>query len=141
MPSRKSPRPAKRKPYAKHLRRVRNVCFALPDTTEKMSHGEATFFVKKRVFAMFSNNHHHDGHVAVWLPAPPGLQEALIEEAPNAYYRPPYVGCSGWIGVELDQVSDEALEGHIREAYRIIENKVGSKGSRGARGAKGSKGF
>ena len=90
---------------------------------EKMSHGEATFFVNTRVFAMFSNNHHDDGHVSVLLPAPPGLQEALIEERPEAYYRPPYVGGSGWIGVELDQVSDEALEGHIKEAWNLIVRK------------------
>ena len=113
----------KRKPFARQLTRVRRVCLGLPETTEKLSHGEPTFFVKKRVFAMFSNNHHHDGHVAVLLPAPSGLQEALIEEAPRTYYRPPYVGGGGWIGVELDQVSDEALEGHIREAWTLIARK------------------
>jgi hypothetical protein len=113
----------KQKPFARQLQRVRRACLALPDASEKLSHGEPTFFVKKRVFAMFSNNHHNDGHVAVLLPAPPGLQEALIEEAPHAYYRPPYVGGSGWIGVELDQVSDAALAGHIAEAYRLITRK------------------
>lgn len=120
-------RGTKRKPFAQHLRRVRRFCLALPDTSERMSHGEATFFAGKRVFAMFSNNHHHDGHVAVWLPAPPGAQEALIEEAPNAYYRPPYVGGGGWVGVELDQVSDDALEGHLREAWNLITSKERAK--------------
>jgi len=91
---------------------------------EKVSHGEPTFFVvKKGVFAMFSNNHHNDGHVAVWLPAPPGLQEALVEEEPAAYYRPPYVGSSGWIGVELDHVSDTVLDAHIRQAWQLISKK------------------
>src|SRR5262245_33880409 len=104
---------ATKKPFARHLRRVRKICLGLPGATEKMSHGEPTFFVKQGVFAMFSNNHHHGGHVAVLLPAPPGLQEALIDEAPQAYYRPPYVGGSGWIGVELAQVTDEALTAHI----------------------------
>ena len=112
-----------RKPFARQLQRVRNVCLSLPDATEKLSHGEPTFFVKKRVFAMFSNNHHHDGHVSVLLPAPPGLQEALIEEAPDTYYRPPYVGGSGWIGVELDRVSGEVLEGHIKAAWNLIARK------------------
>lgn len=112
-----------RKPFTRQLQRVRKICLSLPEATEKLSHGEPTFFVKKRVFVMFSNNHHHDGHVAVLLPAPPGLQEALIEEAPDAYYRPPYVGGSGWIGVELDQVSNEALEGHIKEAWHLIARK------------------
>jgi hypothetical protein len=95
----------------------------LPGATEKLSHGEPTFFVRKRVFAAFSNNHHRDGHVAVLLPASPGLQEALTAEAPHAYYRPPYVGNAGWIGVELDQVGDEALESHIRKAWQLIVNK------------------
>ena len=74
---------------------------------------------------MFSNNHHNDAHVSVVLPAAPGLQEALIEEAPTAYYRPPYVGGAGWIGIELDQVTEEALEGHIREAWNLILKKQG----------------
>jgi len=72
---------------------------------------------------MFSNNHHSDGHVAVLVPAPPGLQEALIEEAPGTYYRPPYVGPSGWVGIELDQIGDEALEAHLRQAWKLIVNK------------------
>ena len=113
----------KRKPFARQLQRVRKICLGLPDTTEKISHGEPTFFVKNRVFAMFSNNHHNDAHVAVLLPAPPGLQEALISEEPRAYYRPPYVGSSGWIGVELDQVNDDVLAGHIKEARQQILNK------------------
>lgn len=102
---------------------MRRICLALPDAIEKTSHGEPTFFTPKRVFAMFSNNHHHDGHVAVWLPASPGLQEALIEEAPATYYRPPYVASSGWIGVELDQITDAALAAHIRQAWQLIVNK------------------
>ena len=83
-----------------------------------------TFFVQKRVFAGFSNDHHGDGHVAVVLPASPGLQEALVDEAPHVYYRPPYVGAAGWIGIELDQVSDETLESHIRQAWQLIVNKA-----------------
>jgi predicted DNA-binding protein (MmcQ/YjbR family) len=113
----------KRKPFARQLQRVRKICLSLLETTEKISHGEPTFFVKKRVFAMFSNNHHGDGHVAVWLPAPPGLQEVLIDEAPNAYYRPPYVGGGGWIGIELDQVPDDALAAHIRQSWQLILKK------------------
>ena len=72
---------------------------------------------------MFSNNHHNDGHVAVWLPAPPGLQAALIEEAPETYYRPPYVGGSGWVGIELDRINEETLAADIREAWQLIVKK------------------
>ena len=113
----------KSKPFTRQLQRVRKICLSLPDTMEKLSHGEPTFFAKKRVFAMFSNNHHRDGHVAVWVPAPNGLQEALIEEAPETYYRPPYVGSSGWVGIELDQVNDEVLAGHLRQAWNLIVKK------------------
>jgi len=87
---------------------------------EKLSHGEPTFFVKKKVFTMFANNHHNDGHVAVWIPAPPGLQAALIEAEPDKFYKPPYVGVKGWVGVELAPVSDDELASHIREAWKLI---------------------
>lgn len=117
----------KAKPFARQLQRVRKSCLSMPDATEKLSHGEPTFFVNKRVFAAFSNNHHGDGHVAVVLPAAPGLQEALIEEAPHTYYRPPYVGAAGWIGIELDRVSDETLEAHIRQAWQLIVNKASNR--------------
>ena len=73
---------------------------------------------------MFANNHHGDGHVAVWLPAGAGMQAALIEEAPETYFRPPYVGVSGWIGVELSKVDDEQLGALIREAFRLIDVKI-----------------
>ena len=105
------------------VKRVRRICLALPGTTEKLSHGEPTFFVKKRVFAMFSNNHHNDGHVAVWIPVPPGEQEALIAGTPKTYYRPPYVGVKGWVGIELGQIGDEELGAHLSDAWNLIRKK------------------
>lgn len=65
------------------VERVRRLCLALPETSEKLSHGEPTFFLHNKVFVMFADNHHNDGRVAVWLPAPPGMQAALIESAPE----------------------------------------------------------
>lgn len=106
-----------------HLHRVRRICTALPETSEKLSHGEPTFFVNKKVFVMFANNHHNDGHVAVWLPASPGLQEMLIQNAPEKYFKPPYVGVRGWVGIELAAVNDSELTAHIREAWRLIAPK------------------
>lgn len=73
---------------------------------------------------MFSNNHHGDGHVAVWIPAAPGVQATLIEEAPETYFRPPYVGVGGWVGVELPKVDDEQLGALIREAFRLMNTKT-----------------
>jgi hypothetical protein len=108
----------------KHLQRVRRICAALPETTEKLSHGEPTFFVSKRVFAMCSFNHHKDGHIAVVVPAPPGIQAMLIESSPERFYKPPYVGGAGWIGIELARVGDKELAFHIREAWRLIAPKT-----------------
>jgi len=113
------------KPVAgeQRIERVRRICLALPETWEKISHGEPTWFVGKKVFAMFSNNHHGDGHVAVTVPAAIGIQEMLIRKAPKKFYRPPYVGCRGWIGIEVDRVSDKELALHIHEAWKLIAPK------------------
>jgi len=104
----------------KQIQRVRRICVALPETTEKLSHGEPTFFVRKKVFAMFSNNHHNDGHVSVVLPVPLGVQPALIKASPEKFYYPPYVGVRGWVGIELGAVTDEELAMHLREAWKLI---------------------
>ena len=69
---------------------------------------------------MFANNHHNDGHVAIWIPAAPGEQAALIATSPKTYFRPPYVGVNGWIGIELDQIDDEDLAIHIHDAYKLV---------------------
>jgi hypothetical protein len=106
-----------------HIRRVRRLCFAFPGTVERLSHGEPTFFAPKKVFAMMANNHHNDGHIAVWLPAPPGLQAMLLQTSPEKYFYPPYVGGGGWIGIELTRVSDEELAVHLLEAWRMIAPK------------------
>jgi len=104
----------------KHVERVRQICLALPETWEKLSHGEPTFFVRKRVFAMCSTNHHNDGHFAVVIPAAIGIQAALIEASPQKFYRPPYVGGAGWVGIELPRVKDKELAMHLEEAWRLI---------------------
>lgn len=116
------PEPSKRVRASgeKHTERVRKVCLKLPEVMEKLSHGEPTFFVRKRVFAMCSINHHNDGHIAVVIPAAIGVQAALIEQSPKKFYRPPYVGHAGWVGIELPQVTDKELAAHIREAWKLI---------------------
>jgi hypothetical protein len=105
------------------IERVRRICLALPGAWEKISHGEPTWFVGKKVFAMFSNNHHNDGHIAVTMPAAIGIQEMLIEKSPKKFYSPPYVGCRGWVGIEVDRVSDKELTLHMKEAWRLIAPK------------------
>lgn len=107
------------------LERVRRICSAMPNVSEKVSHGAPAFFVHKDkgIFAWFMDNHHSDGHRALWVPAPSGLQAALISEAPETYFKPPYVGSSGWIGIELPQIADEVLAIHVKEAWTLVAGK------------------
>jgi hypothetical protein len=107
----------------KQVERVRRICSGLAETTERLSHGEPTFFVHNKVFVMFANNHHRDGHIAVWLPVPSGFQTALIETDPATYFKPPYVGTRGWIGIELDRINDKDLIFHIQTAWELIAPK------------------
>jgi hypothetical protein len=92
---------------------------ALPEANERLSHGEPTWFAGKgKVFAMFDGHHHGSPHLAVWLPQPLGVQEALLDADAERFFRPPYVGPSGWIGVVLDTKPDwGVVAGLIREAY------------------------
>jgi hypothetical protein len=85
------------------LARLREICLALPETSEKEAWGTPTFRVRGKMFAMFNDDHHGDGRLAVWCKAPLGAQEALVEADPQHYFRPPYVGPSGWVGVHLDK--------------------------------------
>ena len=106
-----------------HVSRVRRICPGLPGASEKLSHGTPTFFAKKKVFAMFASEHRNHPHTAVWIPAAPGFQSAMIDAEPNKFFRPPYVGFRGWVGVELSQVDDEELGEHILTAWRIVTGK------------------
>ena len=116
----------------KHLRRVRHICSGLPNTTEKLSHGSPTFFHKK-VYCSFTKI---DGErVAVWVPVPPGEQALLIRSAPNVYYKPPYVGVYGWVGIVLDQIEDEDLAVHLHDAWKMMGSlKTPSRRKTGDRG-------
>lgn len=114
---------AKSEAGEEQLRRVRRICAALPETTEKLSHGEPTFFVRKKVYVMFANNHHNDGHIAVWIPVPQGMQPMLLRTEPQRFFLPPYVGVRGWVGIELDRMDDDDLAFHLCEAWRLIAPK------------------
>jgi hypothetical protein len=101
------------------LDRLREICLALPEVTEKISHGEPTWFVRKS-FVMFAD-HHHDDRLAFWCAAPPGAQEALVAAEPGRYFRPPYVGGRGWLGVWLDVPVDwTEIAEIVRDAYRTV---------------------
>ncbi|MGH2585390.1 MAG: MmcQ/YjbR family DNA-binding protein [Dehalococcoidia bacterium] len=107
------------------LARVRALCLGLPETEERLSHGEPTFFVQgKRVFVMYANHHHNDGRLGLWCNAPPGVQRELIEKDSRRFFVPPYVGYRGWIGVRLDVDPDwEEIAGIIERAYLVTAPK------------------
>ena len=102
--------------------RLRAICLALPEANEKLSHGEPTWFAGKgKVFAMLDDHHHGARHLSVWLPAAGGAQAALIESDPKRYFRPPYVGSSGWVGVVLDTRPDWAVVAWlVEQAFRHV---------------------
>jgi hypothetical protein len=85
------------------LAKLRTTCMALPDVTERPSHGMPAWFVGKKQFCVFSNDHHGDGRVALVCAAPDGMQAMLVDSDPDIYYVPPYVGRLGWVGVRLDK--------------------------------------
>jgi len=103
------------------LERLRALCLGLPETTERLSHGEPTWFVRdKKVFVTYSDNH-HDDRLGFWCAAPPGAQEVLLEAAPERFFRPPYVGHRGWLGVRLDvEVDWDEVAMLVQDAYRTI---------------------
>jgi hypothetical protein len=103
------------------LERLRRLCLALPETTERLSHGEPTWFVRgKKTFVTYAD-HHHDDRLAFWCAAPAGMQEALVGSDPQRYFVPPYVGHRGWIGVRLDVPVDwEEIAELVKDAYRVV---------------------
>ena len=101
---------------------VRRACLALPETNERVSHGAPCFFIRdKKAFVYFHDNHHDDGRLAITCAAPPGAQEQVIEAEPERYFRPPYVGHRGWIGLRLDiDRDDDEIAEVVTEAYRHV---------------------
>jgi hypothetical protein len=104
------------------LERLRAACLALPETSERPSHGAPTFFVRgKRAFLTVMTNHHGDGRFAVWCAAGDGIQRMLVEADPERFFVPPYVGHRGWLGVRLDRALDwDELAGIVEDAYAEV---------------------
>jgi hypothetical protein len=81
---------------------VREICMDLPLVVERLSHGEASWFINDKKNFVAMSDHHHDDRVSVTFAASAGVQESLIEEDAERYFRPPYVGVRGWVGAYLD---------------------------------------
>ncbi|MGH3489547.1 MAG: MmcQ/YjbR family DNA-binding protein [Actinopolymorphaceae bacterium] len=106
------------------LTRLRALCLAMPEATERPSHGEPTWFVRdKKVFVSYAD-HHHDDRLGFWCAAPEGVQALLVEGEPELFFRPPYVGHRGWLGVYLDvDVDWDRIAEIVEDAYRMIAPK------------------
>ena len=109
---------------ANPLARLRRLCLALPEVTERMSHGEPTWFIRdKKSFVTYAD-HHHDDRLAFWCAASPGSQQSMVASDPLRFFVPAYVGHRGWLGVYLDVPVDWAEIGEIVEdAYRTVAPK------------------
>jgi hypothetical protein len=108
------------------LDRVRVMCLALPEVTERLSHGAPSFFVRRqKTFVMFMDDHHGDGRLALWCAAPPGAQAEMVDEDPDRFFRPPYVGQRGWLGVRVDGRPGWAeVREVVEQAYRTVAPKA-----------------
>src|ERR671936_120337 len=104
------------------LTKLRDICLALPETSERLSHGAPAFFVReKRAFVMAMTNHHGDGRFALWCAAPEGMQRLVVEADPERFFVPPYVGHRGWLGMRLDRALDwDELAGIAEDAYAEV---------------------
>ena len=105
--------------------RLRQICLALPEMTERSSHGEPAWFVQGKKTVVTLDDHHHGGeHLAFWCPAPDGVQQEMVEQEPSRFFRPPYVGGRGWLGVRIDNSPDwDEVAQIVKDAYRMVAPK------------------
>jgi hypothetical protein len=102
---------------------IRSVCLALPEVEERPSHGAPTFFVrgKKTFLTVWGDGHHDNLFPHLWCAAPEGVQADVVANRPDQFFRPPYVGHRGWLGVRLDRgVPLDELTDLCDEAYRVV---------------------
>lgn len=112
---------------ASPLPRLRKLCLALPHTHEVEAWGEPTFRIKDgKIFAMYASaaNHHGAGRNSVWIKAARENQALMIRAQPNRFFKPPYVGPSGWVGVYLDESPDwDEVRELLHDGWRQIAPK------------------
>lgn len=113
----------------RELNRLRKIAFALPEVSERISHGSPSFFIReKKVLCSYHDGTHGTDRETIWCPAPPGVQEELVAMEPERFFRPPYVGPSGWLGVYLDgtgknKVDWDEVAAILEDSYRKVAPK------------------
>jgi len=108
------------------LKQVREIALAFPEVSERLSHGAPSFFIReKKTLCNVHSDHHGDGRLALWVPAPPGVQDEVVRTEPERFFVPPYVGHRGWIGLRLDVDPDwDEVAGILDDAYRLVAPKT-----------------
>lgn len=109
------------------LSRLRELALALPEAEERLSHGSPGFHIAKgKFFAYFWHDYHGDGETAVHVRTS-GLDEQamLIEADPESYYKPPYLGPSGWVGIRLDadEVDWDRVADRLAYSWELVAPK------------------
>lgn len=116
------------KSAASPIDRLRQICLALPEAHEVEAWGEPTFRVKNKIFAMHASagSHHGGGRPAVWILSVNSEQDFVLRARPDRYFKPPYVGPSGWIGAWLDrnppwsEIAELLKDGYRRRAPKKL---------------------
>ncbi len=117
---------ATQRAHDRALDAVRSICLSFPEVSERLSHGSPAWFVReKKTVAMFVDDHHGHGILGIWCPQVPGVQEEMVGLEPDRFFRPPYVGPSGWLGVRLDREVDwDEVRGILTDSYRKVAPKT-----------------
>jgi len=103
---------------------IRAICMSLPGVTERLSHGAPAFFAGKQFLMLWLDGHHDHRFAHMWCAAPTGVQDELVTTEPDRFFRPPYVGGRGWIGVRLDGDIDwEEITVVCEVAFRTVAPK------------------
>jgi hypothetical protein len=97
---------------SKAVDKVREAALDLPETAERLSHGQPTFFVAGKQFAQFRDNHHGDGKTVVCVRVSSFDEQAMLLEAdPATYSKPAYV--PSWVSISL--AGDEVDWAHVAD--------------------------
>lgn len=132
----KTPKPAKKvkpRPTGTPLDRAREFCLSLPETTEVEAWGAPTFRVKGKIFAWYvAPGGHHGSRPALWILSVSMEQDLMLRVRPDRYFKPPYVGPSGWIGAYVDksppwaEIEELLRDGWRRRAPKKLADTIGS---------------
>ena len=118
------PHPGRKPKEGIYLSEMRRICLNLPETEERFNHGMSGFAIKNRSAFVFLRHSRKENHVALWFKASSGVQEELVEQDPDRFFAPPYLGPAGWVGMRLDIDLDwEEVAEAMEQAWRLVAPK------------------